>query len=77
MEQIELGGTSSANFDKPDLAPDAAVRDAAAASCAGPGRPLPFWFRVLDCRGGKPGSADLGRAVLFKRFCHCPVLKFD
>jgi hypothetical protein len=34
-------------------------------------------FRVLDCRSGKPGSADLGRAALFKRFCHCPVLKFD
>ena len=36
-----------------------------------------LWVPLVDCRSGKPGSADLGGAVLFKRFCHCPVLKFD
>jgi len=58
-----LEGTSIANFDKLDLAPDAAVRDAAAVLCAGPSRPLPFGVPLVDCRNGKPGSADLGGAV--------------
>jgi len=49
LQQIELGWY---------------FKTTAAVSCAGPSRPLPFGFRVLACRSDKPGSADLGGAVL-------------